>query len=1456
VQLMRDILVSLMLTCLLVSCVSVATEAYWKDVCLVNGGFETTVKDSHIPGWPDLIGVAEGRGGIVVNGENVHGGISSLRMADEDQNAAVEVRSERIEVIPGAFYMASAHVYIESGTSARLYLDFWDARNRRLASHTARTEEVERWHPLLVQAYAPEETRSLTIRLVSTGANVGVLYWDDVGLSRFDEDDIDHEVRPTMGWAPQFQTDLVLPTRLPVKVDWADNDRLQNSPVTFGVPFPNGALRDIDQLRLVTAKGDSVPLQSEVTATWDSKDGPVRWALLHANLRRDEEYFLEIKESAEASFEGLRIEETEQAFLIDTGPMQAVVSKIEPTVLHQVALDLSGDGLFSPDDIVLTSAMAMEDLPVVMDGEGNEYMARGAGEGFKAEIVRSGPMEVAIRREGWYTGKDGTPFSQFVTYTHFFAGETIVRHDHTLITAFDSTKHRIRDIRLSIPLLLGDDAQASFATDRSADGNSIFLAPGISPRMVQREHNHWTLTSHEETVVAEADRAGGWCGLGDDRWGVLAGWRDFWEQHPAELEIKDNTLHLHLWPLHDVDLLDFNPSSLMGIDYPHDRIFYQDFYKDGLDGWTQAYGLAKTHNVWIGFYTADRHAHTAALTRSLVNQPVLAQTAPEWNTATEVMGRIHYEDPDNHSEIEALLEAIIHRKQWLRERLDNYGWIDYGDVNYNLRNHNDPESISPVLWRKWASMFYGWPNAAPLLYFRSGRRDVWDMHRTNTRHITDVDIAHLDHQQFAKRKGGRYGGNGGIVHYAANMYDLGPDTHLRFMLYDYYMNGTLRVWEVAKYYMDNYLSLAFAPQNQSYAHRATGGSLRLFCEAYEATWKPEYLEAMRHFARIMYGAREVLGSTRYDDVYMNEGKIKYYQLTGDERMLDLFLNDMRELSKRRDAHVFEDPRHTTMAGLAHAYWFTGDESFLDFLFWQLKVALGPGEDSKKHMIPTGGDPGLVGATGEVFEHAYHATLGNQLPTVVKLLEDLDTPISYLLSEPACSAFGKDVTVIHAPEGFTPPPLHTPVRVFFEVPEEGLYPAVYVDTPVRIFDAAGRPVNEGRETMGWIDLSAGPKGLWSLEPVSAISGCQLKVHNLPPVFALERADRFEMPKIRWLEWPFAMPRGGLPKERLPLDVRLHGDDEIDSIRILVDDRLLYEGDRPPQGLGLSVSELTFGSHRIEVRVRRGSMEQRYSHDFDVVHVDLLSPSPSRGERVRGIVPLVLETMVSPEEVRGFAVRLVPVQRAEVGEPIVVYKSSGVPGVLPFNTADFADGTYDLEISMTTSSGNSTLHKFRIVIDNWDILEDTILPPTQSGWFGGFDRLLAVDRSEGWEYTDESPDAFFGDRQRIRLKKGAGEGYLTWQLSRLKEFAFTVYARGADAARLVDIAVSDDGTVWHSLPYTVDSEGRSAEGWLNLTLKGEVHSAGTDYVRLTVKEGGLPDDTVELGYVYLKALKYLP
>ena len=77
------------------------------------------------------------------------------------------------------------------------------------------------------------------------------------------------------------------------------------------------------------------------------------------------------------------------------------------------------------------------------------------------------------------------------------------------------------------------------------------------------------------------------------------------------------------------------------------------------------------------------------------------------------------------------------------------------------------------------------------------------------------------------------------------------------MLLDYYLNGNLRVWEVAS----DYVSVHANAREHStpmvrYEHRHTGGALRFFSEAYRATWNPEYLSIMRQCAALLYKAWE------------------------------------------------------------------------------------------------------------------------------------------------------------------------------------------------------------------------------------------------------------------------------------------------------------------------------------------------------------------------------------------------------------------------------------------------------------------------------------------------------------------------------------------------------------------------------------------------------------------------
>ena len=54
---------------------------------------------------------------------------------------------------------------------------------------------------------------------------------------------------------------------------------------------------------------------------------------------------------------------------------------------------------------------------------------------------------------------------------------------------------------------------------------------------------------------------------------------------------------------------------------------------------------------------------------------------------------------------------------------------------------------------------------------------------------------------------------------------------------------------------------------------------------------------------------------------------------------------------------------------------------------------------------------------------------------------------------------------------------------------------------------------------------------------------------------------------------------------------------------------------------------------------------------------------------------------------------------------------------------------------------------MIVDNWEILDDPILPPTESSWFGSIPQIKAIEASPGWAYATDDPVGHFGDADRI-------------------------------------------------------------------------------------------------------------
>lgn len=1173
---------------------------------------------------------------------------------------------------------------------------------------------------------------------------------------------------------------------VPLYVDWGKSD-VAVSPVTFGVPLPNGLTSTVENLRVVNGEGKPVPAQMAATATWQGPDGPIRWLLLSMNVEQGQTYALEYGSNVRAydfaNYQGIQLKEDRDAITVNTGAMQAVISKVRPTVLDAVYIDADGNGRFTGDEAIVTPDAAAANLPVVTDGRGNRYVASDSG--LKVSIARSGPMEVAIRREGWYVGANGTRFAQFVTYTYFYADQAAVRHDHTFIVAFDSTENQVRDIRLSIPVAMDTSAKAEFATSTAVNGDIVTVDANRFPvYLVQNEHNHWVLggsADSGEVIIASGDRSGGWFGLSDQRWGIYAGYRDFWQQFPGELEIDKGVMHIHLWSSRGGNVLDFTPSVIMGDQYPGDRIFDSNYYVGGLDSWTQAYGIGKTHNIWLNFYTQKKaggsadgdKAEAAKLTYSWLHEPVLVMASPEWNVSTQAFGIVHPEDRERFPELEAALDALLHRKYWMQEHFAQYGWIDYGDAYYR-------RTSDVTVWRRWASMFYGWPNVAPLLYLRSGRRDAWNYHRINTKHIIDIDIGHLDSTQFGKRRGGRYGGNGGIVHYAANQYTHGPDTRIRFMYFDYYINGNLRAWEVADYYAQDQYEEMY-PNSQvlrSYQGRTSGGTLRLFSEAYEATWKPEYLRAMRDVAETFYRELAERGFTEYDDVYKNEGKLKYYQLTGDKRMLDLFLNDMQVLLESRDPLSGRlprpDGRGNTMWSLANVYLMTGNEDYARYMYWQVGNALSQMQTAlDPHVGPESIGDMIAEFTGPP-EQTYHATMGVQFPTAMvvmaQAMERTGYPFVYLLAD-GYAYLMSEGKIIKAEDGdglvlcgskVTIPALGRPLRVYFYVPAESQGAALVVSAGVRIYTPEGTPLNDGKVMEGWIDIPSGQSGLWSMEAANLYGTFSVEARNLPPVYALDDPARYFMPDVAWLMWKTPAPdsevMGVVP---VTFAVRIPEGAQTTPVRVFVDDQLYWEG------------EVT-----------------------------------AIGDEVTAEASLMLDTL----------------KMADGRHELMVMASSG-EFVQQMRTALTVRNTW-------------TLYDPLIVVEFFGTLVDnTMITESSGGW-----RYLNTPIPDGPEDTfrmvrlADTEEYLVWDMPELGVNQ--------------YEVVLFVHGNAVNSVRsAVELAFRDvSGSQWRPVGYQVMSESPTPSGWCKVVLSGEMEPIVTPVqFRVVFKQGVIPADQLQIGDV---------
>jgi len=479
-------------------------------------------------------------------------------------------------------------------------------------------------------------------------------------------------------------------TVVPIGVEDASGTDRRGWPVRLGVPFAAGTIPRAAAFELIAPAGASVPIQTDVMATWP--DGSVKWLLVdfQADVPADTHVFYTLRERpAPAAAAAPLVVERDGHPAFTAGPLAAAAAD---RIL----------GLFGPEDLWWT------------DGEGKPYFFRLEGDGAGVVIEENGPLRGVIKATGWYVAADGRRVCLGELRLEYCRGQSFAKLFHTVTFAGNPWREQLGSVGMQLRLPGPGYESASVALDGTP----------VSGRTVVVEQPCFEAA----TVVADGARsAGRHCNGGvtlaaAGRPTVAVHHVDFWQMAPKKLEADaaTGTVRFSYWPT-EAGAMSFLPRE---------------------DGWIPnsssaeaiAVGMGRTHEFVVDF---DCRQLVAGLD-AVHEEPVVAIVPPRHLARTGAMLHLAPYDPGRHPVLEKVISDTLDHFSAERELWGWYGQWFYGGL--------------PNVWRpldqgyKWLNFGrYAWilneqdiAETPWLCWHRSGDRKYLAFARANTRHLMEV----------------------------------------------------------------------------------------------------------------------------------------------------------------------------------------------------------------------------------------------------------------------------------------------------------------------------------------------------------------------------------------------------------------------------------------------------------------------------------------------------------------------------------------------------------------------------------------------------------------------------------------------------------------------------------------------------------------------------------------------
>ena len=773
--------------------------------------------------------------------------------------------------------------------------------------------------------------------LISTRAAKGVLavgaatlIWAVVGhTARADWNNNQWQDLPPLGPDYVLQGGV---RAVPLHVRNTSDAEAKAFPVRGGVPFPQGALTDPENIRLLKPAGAEIPAQFRVMARWP--DESIKWLLVdfQTDLRPREtakyrlEFGTDVKRGAIPT-SPLTVTADGRGFKVSTGPLSFTVAP--GAVMRDVVLN--GKRLTVGP---VTSTLRLCDF------EGNVSRVHRLSEGpdWAASVEESGPVHVIVKVTGWHRAAEREQFSPSVFRIHAYAGSAFVKIDHKFVFSGDPLKVRLKTLALDVPLRCeGKDAlRVTFGGEDQATSHetttaplTLFqtnLEPPLDPPFTSFKPAYVVRHGADDKPSASGAKAPGWMVVRTGAASCLLGVRYFWELYPKGLEVKPGSVAVaRAW---------LYPPQAEPLDLRKKDERFPERYKKltGAAGPNEylaqnnATGLARTHEILLDFGSDASGRRVRAF-----QDPPLLSVSTRWNGETGALGRFHPEDRANFPNVEKGMARML---EWLmrhqREWSNWYGFADFGGIQYQYLKDRGR-------WDNYHAKC-GWNNdeinnchTVFLAYLRTGNPEYFRFAETLVRHTMDIDTIHYHPE----------GRNVGLQHRHSFDHWSGhphPSHHTYLLgLRDFYfLTGNRAALDNIRMAGD-YIGPP-SPNEMFYTPTRTADSpMWVLAAAYEATGEAQYKERMLKWLDYIEEAMRrmfntplgLTGSEWYFTDYRGPALILIERLLGDGRATKLLIKGNRDLKNTTDHLYIWWPQ---------AYFATGDQS----LFFRRLLDAGSG----------------------------------------------------------------------------------------------------------------------------------------------------------------------------------------------------------------------------------------------------------------------------------------------------------------------------------------------------------------------------------------------------------------------------------------------------------------------------------------------------------------------------------